>query len=385
MAGPAPAVAAIRSAVTAATAGLPDGSLVLVACSGGPDSLALAACTAFVAQRSVRMAGRPHAGPLLRVGAVVVDHGLQADSAEVAATAGIKCRRLGLDPVAVVRVEVGRTGGPEAAAREVRYAALERAAEQSGAAMVLLGHTLDDQAETVLMGLARGSGARSLAGMRSHRGLIVRPMLGLRRSDTLAACEALGLDPWHDPTNSGLTPAGAGHPPRRSRVRAEVVPVIEDVLGPGAVLSLARTADLLRADADALDSLANSLLIAATVGKGAEGRDSRGVRREPPPPPRPGQPQDSADVAAIVLDVEILGRALPAIRRRALRTAALASGAQAGSLTHAHIDAIDALVTRWHGQGIVALSGRVQVRRAYGRLEFHPGQEGPERAENGER
>ncbi len=384
MAGPAPAVAAIRSAVTAATAGLPDGSLVLVACSGGPDSLALAACTAFVAQRSHRMAGRPHSGPLLRAGAVVVDHGLQADSAEVAATAGMKCRRLGLDPVAVVRVEVGTLGGPEAAAREARYAALERAAEQSGAAMVLLGHTLDDQAETVLMGLARGSGARSLAGMRARRGLIVRPMLGLRRSDTLAACEALELDPWHDPTNSGLTPGGAGRPPRRSRVRAEVVPVIEDVLGPGAVLSLARTADLLRADADALDSLANSLLISATVGKGAEGRDSRGVLREPVEPTGPG-PRDRAAEAAIVLDVEILGRALPAIRRRALRIAALASGAQAGSLTHAHIDAVDALVTRWHGQGIVALSGRVQVRRAYGRLEFHPGQEGPERAENGER
>ncbi len=385
MAGPVPAVAAIRSAVTAATSDLPDGSLVLVACSGGPDSLALAACTAFVAQRSVRLAGRPHAGPVLRAGAVVVDHGLQRGSAGVAAAAAIKCRSVGLDPVAVVRVEVGVVGGPEAAAREARYAALERAAEQFGAVMVLVGHTLDDQAETVLMGLARGSGARSLAGMRSRRGLIVRPMLRLRRSDTLAACDALGLDPWFDPTNEAPAHDGA-HAPRRSRVRAEVMPVLTEVLGPGAPLSLARTADLLREDADALDSLANALFAASTVGRGAEGRDARGLRRAPIAPDVAGEVRDLAVDAVLLLDVDLLARALPAIRRRALRIAALASGASAGSLTHTHLEALDALVTHWHGQGPVALSGRVRVRRAYGRLEFHPErQKAQERVENGER
>ncbi|MFI2753089.1 tRNA lysidine(34) synthetase TilS [Cellulomonas sp. P22] len=385
MTGPSPAVATIRSAVAAATAGLPDGSLVLVACSGGPDSLALAACTAFVAERSVRLAGRPHSGPLLRAGAVVVDHGMQEGSAEVAATAGARCRRLGLDPVAVVRVEVGRHGGPEAAARDARYAALQRVAEQTGAAMVLLGHTLDDQAETVLMGLSRGSGARSLAGMRARRGLVVRPLLHVRRSETLAACEALGLDAWHDPTNDPDTSGPAAAAPRRSRVRGRVMPALEEALGPGVALSLARTADQLREDADALDSLGSSLQVAATLGQGEPGRDIRGVRREPRVE-GPGLLRDPSDDAALALDVEVLARSLGAIRRRALRGAALSAGVPSGSLTHAHVDALDALVTAWHGQGAVALPGRVRARRTYGRLEFHPErQEVPERAENGER
>ncbi|HEY8720806.1 tRNA lysidine(34) synthetase TilS, partial [Pengzhenrongella sp.] len=185
MSGPAPAVAAARLAVRADLADLPDGALVLVACSGGPDSLALAAATAFVA---------PRAG--LRAGAVVVDHGLQRGSARVADDAATACRVLGLAPVRVVRVDVGARGGPEAAARTARYDALEAAAVELGAAAVLLGHTLDDQAETVLLGLARGSGARSLAGMPARRGSLRRPLLGLRRADTLAVCAALGLEPW---------------------------------------------------------------------------------------------------------------------------------------------------------------------------------------------
>lgn len=127
---------------------------VLVALSGGTDSLALAAATAFEA---------PRAG--LRAGAVIVDHGLQTGSADVAERAAAQARELGLDPVLVRRVEVGTDGGPEAAAREARYAALAEAASETGASAVFLGHTLDDQAETVLLGLARGSGAASLSGM----------------------------------------------------------------------------------------------------------------------------------------------------------------------------------------------------------------------------
>ncbi|NNH09213.1 tRNA lysidine(34) synthetase TilS, partial [Cellulomonas fimi] len=256
MTGPDPRVAAVRAAVTRSVDGLPDGALVLVACSGGADSLALAAATAFVAGRSVRRAGR-----MLRAGAVVVDHGLQAGSAEVAERAAATCRDLGLDPVVVARADVGGTGGPEAAARTARYAALDRAATRLGAAAVLLGHTRDDQAETVLLGLARGSGALSLAGMPAVRGILRRPLLGLRRSDTLGACAALGLDPWHDPTNDGTDDDA----PLRSRVRGRVLPVLERELGPGVADALARTADQLREDAAALDTLAATLLTTATL------------------------------------------------------------------------------------------------------------------------
>jgi len=165
------------------------GSLLLVACSGGPDSLALAAATAFAA---------PRLG--LRAGAVTIDHGLQEGSAAQASQVAVTLRELGIDPVHQVRVEVAARAagypGPEAAARQARYAAFEQVLMTSGAAAVLLGHTMDDQAETVLLGLARGSGARSIAGMAAVTGHYLRPLLGLRRQQTVAACAALGLRPW---------------------------------------------------------------------------------------------------------------------------------------------------------------------------------------------
>src|SRR5215207_3414871 len=147
-----PPIADVRRAVRAV---LPPAGLVLVALSGGADSLALAAATAFEA---------PRAG--CRAGAVIIDHGLQQGSAEVAARAAAQAAELGLQPVLVRRVAVAPAGegGPEASARIARYAALDAAAHETGAVLVLLGHTLDDQAETVLLGLARGAGAASLSG-----------------------------------------------------------------------------------------------------------------------------------------------------------------------------------------------------------------------------
>ncbi|WP_029291463.1 tRNA lysidine(34) synthetase TilS [Cellulomonas sp. HZM] len=324
MTGPAPAVAACRSAVRAATADLPDDALVLVACSGGQDSLALAAAAAFVARGK---------GARLRAGAVVVDHGLLDGSADVAEQVARTCRGLGLDPVLVVPVLVDGPGGPEAAARDARYAALEDAVRRTGAAVVLVGHTLDDQAETVLLGLARGSGARSLAGMPAVRGVVRRPLLGLRRTDTAAACAAEGLEPWHDPTN-----AGAPGDPLRSRVRAEVLPVLDRVLGPGVPQALARTAEQLAEDAAALDDLAARLL--ADLGD------------------EPG--------------CTALAAAPTAVRRRALRSFAVRAGAPAGSLHRVHVLALDALVTDWRGQGPVALPGGLAARRACGRLVVGP-------------
>jgi tRNA(Ile)-lysidine synthase len=313
----------VRSAVRAALSGFTPGDLVLVACSGGADSLALSAATAAEA----RKAG-------LRAGAVTVDHALQAGSAERAAVVASTCRDLGLDPVEVATVAVGAAGGPEAAARDVRRAALLEAARRTGAVAVLLGHSLDDQAETVLLGLARGSGARSLAGMApvsGPAGVFVRPLLDLPRSVLAQACAELGLQPWTDPHNRDPRYA-------RVRVRTSVLPVLEAELGPGIAAALARTAVLLRADADALDCWAAEASAQVTW-------------------PEPGQ-----------LRVTALEKLPTAVRRRVLRDAALTAGAPAGSLTAAHVAAVDALVTGWHGQGPLDLPGGVRASRVCDRL-----------------
>jgi tRNA(Ile)-lysidine synthase len=316
------------AAAALADGGAPAGDLVLVACSGGADSLALAAAAAFVA---------PRLG--LRAGGVTVDHGLQPGSAERAAGVAVLLGRLGLDPVRSVAVTVPPAGsagvGPEAAARAARYHALDAAARDYGAVAVLLGHTLDDQAETVLLGLARGSGGRSLAGMPARRGRYRRPLLAVRRAATRAACTELGLDPWLDPHNSDFRYA-------RARVRHQALPALETALGPGVAEALVRTANQLRADAECLDELAF-----------AESGQLRG---------------DCSDPAG--LEAGWL-RALPAaIRTRVLRDAALMAGCPHGALTAGHVGAIDALVTDWHGQRWVDLPGGVRARRRDGKVWF---------------
>lgn len=333
-----PQVAVQRVAVRRHLADLPPGATVLVACSGGQDSLALAAAVAFVAPREG-----------WRAGAVVVDHGLVPGSAGAAADAAAQCRALGLDPVDVVAVEVRGDGGPEAAARDARYGALVDAARRHEAAAVLLGHTRDDQAESVLLGLVRGSGARSLAGMPARRGLLRRPFLEVRREQTARACAALGLHPWQDPSNG---PDGAALP-RRSRVRHEVTPVLESVLGPGVVDALARTADQLREDAEVLEDLAADLLARAEDGGDDDAPSGEG---------------DTAEDRAPSLDVTVLAAAPTAVRRRALRSALVAAGAPGGALGRSHVIAVEALVTAWRGQGAVALPGGVRVARRCGRL-----------------
>lgn len=330
MVGPHPAVARTRTAVEHALDDLPADALVLVACSGGPDSMALAAAAAHLA--------RSHRGPRLRVGAVVVDHGLQAGSDRVAAQAAATCRDLGLDPVDVVGVDVVGPGGPEGAARRARYAALTDAADRRGAAAVLLGHTRDDQAEGVLLALARGSGSRSLAGMAPRRGRWHRPLLDLPRADTVAACAAQGLAVWHDPTNDATAPGPA---PLRSRVRSRVLPVLEAELGGAVTAALARTADGLREDADALDRWADNV-----AGRILVLRPDNGVTCDP----------------ARLADLPV------AVRRRVLKTAAHRAGSPPGALSRTHLLALDALVTDWHGQGPVHLPGRVVAQRSCGRL-----------------
>ncbi|WP_159944101.1 MULTISPECIES: tRNA lysidine(34) synthetase TilS [unclassified Nocardiopsis] len=322
MSGPHPAVAAVRSAVRRALSALPADTTALVACSGGADSLALAGAVAFEAPR----AGR-------RAGAVTVDHGLQEGSAERAEGVAKALTGLGLDPVLVRAVRVDGPGGPEAAARRARYAALEGAVADHAPAVVLLGHTLDDQAETVLLGLARGSGARSLAGMAPRAGHYLRPLLDLDRATVRRACERMGLDPWEDPHN--LDPRFA-----RARVRHEALPALERALGPGIAAALARTAGMLRADADTLDRLADDLHARAGA---------------------PGGPE---------LLVAPLEAAPGSLRTRVLRRVALAAGCPASALTARHVRELDRLVTDWRGQSHIDLPGGVRGRRTSGRIRF---------------
>jgi tRNA(Ile)-lysidine synthase len=280
---------------------------VTVACSGGPDSSALALATAAIGR-----AGR----------SITVDHGLQPDSAALAHRHADWLGSLGFDPV-VVGVEVSGPGGPEAAARRVRYAAL--AAHARGP--VLLGHTLDDQAETVLLGLGRGSGPRSIAGMRPWTPPWGRPLLSVRRVQTEQACRAAGREPWVDPHNSD--PAFT-----RARLRAEVLPLLEDVLGGGVAPALARTAELMADDLAALDALADDALTDAADGAQLVARVLRG---------RPG-----------------------AVRRRALRRWAASIGAE--SLTSEHLRRLDELVTLGRDGSGVRLPGAVDAVLRGGRL-----------------
>ncbi|WP_067467043.1 tRNA lysidine(34) synthetase TilS [Actinomadura macra] len=346
--GPDPAVAAVRLAVRGTIGALPPGALVLAACSGGADSLALAGALAFEAPRSGRSAG-----------AVTIDHGLQDGSDTRADTVVRTLVGLGLDPVGSIAVSVGAQGGVENAARNARYGALDDAAGRLRAAAVLLGHTRDDQAETVLLGLARGSGARSLSGMPSSftrsvadRGTSVnylRPFLELDRATIRRACLAMGLEPWDDPHNDDPSYA-------RVRVRHEALPALEKALGPGVAEALARTARMLRDDADALDDLAERTFAELTDPEEAS----------------TGEASTGETVVLVGIRLEGLGDLPRAVRTRVLRKAAVKAGSPPGTLAAVHVDAVDRLVTAWHGQRHVDLPGGLRAFRRYGRLLFGP-------------
>jgi tRNA(Ile)-lysidine synthase len=235
--GPAgPAVAAALGPVVARLVGLEDvGPTPVVACSGGVDSVALLALVVATGRTPT---------------AVHVDHGLRPGSAgeadrvaAVAATLGVAARSV---PVTVAP-------GPnlEARARTARYAALETVRRAIGADHVLVGHTADDQAETVVLNLLRGSAAAGLGAMAVHRDRIVRPLLGLRRADCTAVCAAIGLEPLEDPMNAD--PAF-----RRVTVRTEVLPYLSGIAGRDLVPVLARQAEVLRSESEYLDGLARA-------------------------------------------------------------------------------------------------------------------------------
>jgi tRNA(Ile)-lysidine synthase len=297
-------VTALRAAVSGFTPRQADTDRSwCVALSGGADSLALTAVAAAV---------RPTT-------ALIVDHRLQRDSGEVAERARDQALSVGCVDAQVLCADVGTEGGPEAAARTARYQVLDAA---RGDAPVLLAHTLDDQAETVLLGLGRGSGARSIAGMRPHDPPWYRPLLGVRRAVTHAACVELGLAPWQDPHN-------ADRRFTRTRLRAEVLPLLEEVLGGGVAQALARTATALREDTDTLDDLAGRALAEVTDGER--------------------------------LDSDRLATLPDAVRRRVIRVWLIAGGAS--GLTDKQIRGVDTLVTAWRGQGGVAVGSALRSQR----------------------
>ena len=319
-----PSVAAVRLAVRRTLGDLDPGDTVVVACSGGADSLALLAATVFEAT-----------GPSWRVIGATVDHGLQEGSAEHADRVAEQMRGLGVAESVTARVSVEAPGiGPEAAAREARYAVLVEIAERFSASAVLLGHTLDDQAETVLLGLTRGSGGRALSGMRRAFEVYRRPLLDLTRADTETACLTEGIEFWTDPHNEDRDFT-------RVRVRTKLLPLLEAELGPGVAATLARTADLLRADTEYLDAVADSALASAL-------ESDRGV----------------------ALSVPALAQLPAAIRGRVLRLAAAQAGSLPAQLFHTHVLEIDRLVTDWHGQKWVELPGHVRAARSKDLLSF---------------
>lgn len=395
--------AAVRGVLTEvrdrADAGSP---LVLVGLSGGADSLALAAAAAFEAPR-----GR------VRAGAVVVDHGLQPGSAEVAARAARQARALGLDPVLVRRVAVPAGGGPEGAAREARYGAFARAVRETGAAAILTAHTRDDQAEQVLLALARGSGTRSLAGIPPERELaagaaILRPFLapapGITRAITAAACDEQGLDAWRDPHNGD-------HAFARVRVRERALPTLERELGPGIAAALARTADLAREDADALDAAAARAVESWIPHRARDPEPPPLADPDPDPDPGPGPgpgpthlpaifaetarssrsfgaesaendgewrpPRPPGGAKPVLVPVAALADEPAAIRNRVIRL--IANRCFGSHLAREHTLAIAALVTDWHGQGPVFVPG-LSATRSAGVIRFEARRESPRAA-----
>jgi tRNA(Ile)-lysidine synthase len=313
------AVLELRNAVRPFLENLTAGDCALVAVSGGADSLALAYA---LFKEAPDLA--------ITLIAVTVDHQLQSGSADQAVKVQNELKAMGYQEVIIEKVSVKEKSGLEADARTARYAALDAVAHAYGATQIFLGHTRDDQAETVLLGLARGSGTRSLSGMAVVNGKYARPFLQLTREQTVKACQEAKLSPWNDPHNENAKFS-------RVRVRNSVLPVMESEIGPGIAAALARSAAILRDDADALDEMAQAVISRV----------------------------DLKD-----LDCAALAELPRAIRSRILRAAIYAAGAPSGSLSADHLSAVESLVTSWHGQGEVSLPGGVKVARISGRLSL---------------
>ena len=290
----------------------------MVACSGGIDSSALA-------HAAMALAAAGRLGPVI---VVHIDHQLREGSADDAAVVA-RLAAGGGGGFAAVAVEVDRgRASLEEAAREARYAALERIAAERAAGAVLVGHTADDQAETVLMRVIAGTGLGGLRGIPARRGLIARPLLEIDRAETAAYCLRHALEVVEDPTNRD---------PRhtRNRVRHQILPLLrgENPRVDRALVELAGRADQI---AEVIDAAADALAVAAE-------RDGS-------------------------WDVTALAAAPRLVSARALARAAAAAGA--GPLSARHHEALDALLRRPEG-GTASLDlPDVRAVREYDRLHF---------------
>ena len=310
---------AVRSTLTANTK---RGQKLLVAVSGGADSLALAAAVEFEAKKLG-----------LEIAAAVIDHGLQKNSATVAARSAKLLEEIGYNEVIVEKVKVGKTGGPEAAARIARYSALETIRQQTKSSFVVLGHTASDQAETVLLGLVRGSGSKSLSGMSEKTGVLLRPLLGIDRATTEAFCRDSGIKYWSDPQNQDKKYL-------RVLIRQQVLPFLEKQLGGSVAKSLIRTSDQLREDDQFLEKEANKRFKAYA----------------------------KVSSAGISFDAQGLGKLPAAILNRVIKKALDAFGSESSRI---HVLAVSDLVLSWHGQKPLALPG-VRVVRKGNTITFEP-------------
>ena len=314
-----PALLELRKAVRLWFEKLEPNSKVCIGVSGGADSLALAAASKLEADNfSIDLV------------AVIVDHGLQPNSGEITELAKQQLVKLGFQDIFVGHANVQITDGLEASARRARYKVFQQAIETYNPNIFLLGHTKNDQAEGVLLGLARGSGTKSLSGMQEVSGIFVRPLLGINRETTELACNESSIKYWNDPHNSNQEFT-------RVRVRENILPLLENEIGPGITDALARSAKILREDATALDDWAENVFSQL-------------------------DPED--------LEISILAGLPIAVRSRVLRLAVYAAGAPAGSISAAHLEPIEAFVSDWRGQGHTSLPGGVKVCRISGRLSL---------------
>lgn len=323
-----------------------DAPLVLVACSGGRDSMALAAVSHIVCTSMG-----------VRCGAVIVDHGLQAGSERVAGEAADRCRALGLGPVIMRNATVQARGeGLEAAARQARYDELCAAARESGAIAVLLAHTMDDQAETVLIGLLRSRGVDALAGMPqvfTRSGVtFARPLLTLTRDETTGLCEDLGVEYWDDPTNGDAVDGELPDDyPLRSRVRHDLLPAIERFAGFNVTRHFAESAQLARMDKEYLDQRSDEVMGEAVTAVDRPA-SSAAVSTDTPRACAADDTNDSGHGIGLMIGVKRIAREPEAIRLRVIAHALSQAGVNASA---AQIAAIDRLVVDWHGQGGVSL------------------------------
>ena len=318
-----PAQGQIRLAVrNCLTANTKPGQKLLIAVSGGADSLALAAACEFEAKKLG-----------LKIAAAVIDHSLQNNSDKVAAQTAKTLAALGFEEVVVKRISVGKAGGPEAAARTARYTALETLRQKTKSHFIVLGHTSSDQAETVLLGLVRGSGSKSLSGMSEKSGVLLRPLLGIERATTEAFCKDSGIKYWSDPQNKDEKFL-------RVMIRKHVLPFLEKQLGGSVASSLVRTSDQLREDNSYLESQADkSFKKYAKVSGSGISFATKAIEKLP----------------AAILN-RVIKKALDNFGSESSRT---------------HVLAVSDLVLSWHGQKPLALPG-VRVVRKGNTISFEP-------------